>query len=534
MNAGETRADARVLVWWMAVVFAVTFGAIMRFDGLSANPPGMFRDELEKGYTALEIARTGRHGVLHETGVSRTGPVPLFIDVFGDKTSAIYQYLSAPIVGIGGLSRGTTRAVAALAGVAAILAAAWLGYLWGARSGSAVAALATAAMPASVVFSRWAQQGSLVPPLVLCGIALAWLGLWREGRERRTLAVLGGLLLGLAFYAYDPVRPGVALLAAALVAGLGPQRLRTQWRLAAWFAAAFLALSVPVFLYAIGPEGSYRFGRVSVFREGLVPGLRAAGSNYAAHFSPFFLFLTGDSNPRHHLPDSGFAALAHAPLAMLGVYAALRRLLVGDGPEARARGIALVVLLAAAPLGAAFTRDGIPHALRSILLVPALAMACAEGMHLLHHRGKLPRWLSAGVVVVLVGHSVEECKRGVRALAEANPNAWQAGVLEALDRAWRLRPEGPVYLASEIPYAPYFALFHEQPEPRAFQESGLLALRTRILAPGSPASSIPENAVLVAPMPEFASYSRHDHAPAVLMVRESTPEGAMFGILPGE
>ncbi len=40
------------------------------------------------------------------------------------------------------------------------------------------------------------------------------------------------------------------------------------------------------------------------------------------------------------------------------------------------------------------------------------------------------------------------------------------------------------------------------------------------------------NAILVAPDPEFASFSRHDHAPALLMQRGTTPGGDVFMVLP--
>src|SRR5690606_13806791 len=135
-----------------------------------------------------------------------------------DRTSAIYQYLSAPIVGVFGLSRFTTRFIAALAGT--LLVGLLGGFMWrrlGAASGLVTMALA-AFHPTGILFSRWAQQGIIVLPLTVGGVWLLWEALEPARRHRRGFVWGGTFLLGLAAYTYDPARLVIPLIVTAFVA----------------------------------------------------------------------------------------------------------------------------------------------------------------------------------------------------------------------------------------------------------------------------------------------------------------------------
>src|SRR5437016_3820754 len=71
-------------------------GALVRFCGLEHHPPGLFRDEAEKGYNAWAIATRGG-AVELSGGAPGVPPIafhrwPWMINVNGTRTSAIYQY----------------------------------------------------------------------------------------------------------------------------------------------------------------------------------------------------------------------------------------------------------------------------------------------------------------------------------------------------------------------------------------------------------------------------------------------------------
>lgn len=441
---------------------------LLRVVALGDVPHGLFRDELEKGYTALELWETQRHGILGQDGVSVTRSFPVFIEVFAghDRTAALYQYLSAPIVGFGGLNTTTTRLVAALAGWAGV-ALVWLfaRQLFG-QWGGLMALAAAACQPTWIIFSRWAQQGSLVAPFFLMGILLLGRIPAVHTSRQRPMAVLSGIAFGLAAYAYEPARLVVPVIVAAALALWPWESEKPERRYLAWLIGIFAAIWIPLFIYTL-TVGSARLARVgtsSVFD---------VVANYLAHWNPRFLFLEGDRNLRHRLPGSGLLAPVSGLLAMIAFVSGFRT---------RKRSLCFVLAwLAAAPLAAALTRDGIPHALRAGLLLPGFCLLAGAAGEWLSSFGKkwLPPLVLAAVILIDGGGSL----RGLHRLSRQQESAWDSGLLE-LYRAALTRP-GRIYLSGQIPYAPYVALFAEQVSPHLWHENGPEAFRATILQPGA-------------------------------------------------
>ncbi len=482
---------------WLPALLLVFVAAAYRFPALDESPPSLFRDELEKGYTAWELWSTGRCGRLNlETGrVSPSGASPLFIDVYGVRTSGIYQWLSAPFVGLGGLNAITTRLAAALAGTLAVL----FTFLWVRRTWGGTVALWAgfwlAVSPWHVVFSRWAQQG-ITEPL--------WLVLMVYGFQRgkspaisdRARAVwwgLSGLAAGVAFYAYAVGRVFVPLFGCLLLVSHW-RVLWRHWKGALPGVAAFLAIGLPVAWVALGAEGAARFERISVFGQtDSIPG--AIGlflGNWLRHFDPRYLFLHGDGNPRHGLPGLGLFTLAEAPLLVVGVVVLLRRRRPWD------RFVLGWILLG--PVSASLTVEGIPHALRSIVGLPAWPVVSGVGMaYFLRLLGRnaawsplARRWAPALLAVLFVGSAAFLSMRAVYRgwpIASAMAFEWPAQtVTQALVS---MEPESGGedgrapgrWLSGFVPYAPHRLLFHGRVPPREWQTRGMEALPANPLPP---------------------------------------------------
>ncbi len=482
--------------WWGVVGIVLFVAALLRLTDLGGVPPGVFRDEVEKGYSALELWSTGRQGVILSNGMVESSRfAPVFLDAGGVKTSAIYQYLSAPFVGAFGLNRWTTRIVAALVGLITVwLAGCLAGRLEtgehfqagdrpmpyqpaeGAAAWVALLAMVFAAVsPTHVLFSRWAQQGITVPLFFTAGVlAVLKLPTIAE-KNQRALAIGAGFLFGLAFYAYAPMRLVVPLILLGLaweMAGNWRRLVRIYWPA----AAVFFLIAIPVFIYAT-TQGSGRFARISVFADrSFFDGLALALGNWLHHFDTRFLFMTGDTNPRHALPLGGLLAWAETPFFLLGLASLV--------PWRRSGSRLLLVWLLSAPVAAALTNEGIPHALRSILFFPAVHLISARGV-LIAGRWLAPRPLA---VIVAIAFIVSASLTGIALFDRIQKDGppWQYGVLEALETLWRENPNGPNVLSAEIPYAHYYILYFEQPEPAEFHEFGFDATRTMILAPGQP------------------------------------------------
>jgi len=113
-------------------------------------------------------------------------------------------------------------------------------------------------------------------------------------------------------------------------------------------------------------------GKVTVFFHNKpVERFKVLISNYFQIFSPQFLFLTGDGNPRHNMSEMGEFYWVEAFLMVVGlVFLVVKR--------ERKKLILLSVWILVAPLASAIT--GGPHALRSAFLLPPLILLSATGV----------------------------------------------------------------------------------------------------------------------------------------------------------
>ena len=472
-------------VRWEPLIVGVllAFALAVRLVGLGSAPNGLFRDEWEKGYTALELWETGRHGVLGPEGVRVSYPVPLFIEVFAghDRTSSTYQWLAAPVVGIFGLEAWSTRLPAALTGFATVLLLWWSARRWLGAVGAVAVLGFLAVQPTHVLFSRWAQQGIVSIALASAGVVGMLIAIQAAGARRRLTAIGAGLLMGLAAWAYDPVRLTLPLAFVMWAGLLGFWRHR-EATLAA--GVAFLCLWLPLAAFTL-TAGSGRLGRVLSTGDGAALQFVL---NYLAHFDPRFWFVSGDLNPRHALPLAGWSGRVTGLLALVGLLMVGRDALRNRKLEEWS--LMGAALLLCGPVAAALTREGIPHALRSGLMIPGVVMLAGFAVsRLAELYGGRAAGMALAAALLIDGATTTA---GVLRLREPSP-AWESGVIETL-RAVALKP-GPVHLSSEVMYAPYAALFAGRTDPARFQEFGLAAGPIVLVQPGSQ----PVGGTLVAP-----------------------------------
>ena len=476
MTADAPTPSASTTTRTHLLLLLIVFAALLlRTLGLGDRPAGVFRDEAEKGYNAWALATTG--GILEFLPGEGRPPLrfrrlPFTVDVMGVQTSAIYHYAAAPIVGLAGLSPATIRLPAALAGGAAVLL---LGLLliraWGPAPGL-LAALWLALQPWHLNFSRWALEGIFVP--LLAGAVLG--GCYGFERGRRWGLPLAGAGLGLMFYSYSGAQPLVAAWGLWLLASYG-RRLRPADR-SLWLGVAlFLVPVIPSLVTLLAPGGAARLGRIAIWNAPgatVVSVARDFVVNYFAHFDPRFLFATGDANPRHNAAGLGQLCPLDALLIPLGLVWVWRR----RPPLA----LALLGLLLCAPITAALTRIGIPHALRAIAFtLPAAALAGAGlsalielGCKLRPGRGGSLRAAAFLVAVTLVALSGvyqywmrARQRPAVRVAFEQGERlAWRRLLSES-------QPEDRVFISGAIPYGLWFQLFHTQPDPRRVAAYGL-------------------------------------------------------------
>ncbi len=360
------------LVPWFVPVLAIGW-LLLRFVGLEHSPPAFYGDEVRAALNMICLGETGEsaYGQRWPTFVRGGG---------GGFYTPPFLYFGAVWAKVFGYSIGSFRAIAAFFSVLTIAAL----YAWVRRlAGSEIAAwsvFVAALSPWSFQFSRIAWDPPLAPAFLM-------LGLWAWWQARAVPAgLLSGTLVALAMYAYPPMRIQAPLVFGALFAvELAGKRLRTGAFVA--FAASASLVALPLLLYTFTGEINRRGIAEAVFSPEFVSANRGADApivfivkttlaNFLAHFSPGYLFFTGDANARHSTQRIGELGFVEVLGVGIGVMLLLERWL-GRGAPAPAnapvgvwRPRRLVFFsgfaVLAGILPAALCYTGVPHALRSI------------------------------------------------------------------------------------------------------------------------------------------------------------------------
>lgn len=395
----------------LAVVLAiVVLAGALRLVGLARNPPAINQDEAERAYEAYCLRQTGRD--------YHNKPWPIFFRAFGvgDYPPGHYIYTLIPVQAALGMSVWSTRLPAAVLGTLHVLFLYWLvAQLYGRRVG-VLAALLLAVSPWHIHLSRLAFEVSLCLPLLTLGLYLVV----RAGRRasdtpasavgvRDSIGLFaGGLLLGLVAWGYNALRVVVPLL---LIGGL-MLFLVPMWRFLrrrrGWLAGGVflfgLAVGLAPFIYATIATPDEAWGRASTetlfgggrsLRESLVATARV----YALHLGPSFLFAKGDPSAVQSVPGYGQLHYYCALLLPLGVARVLWRW--------RRERFGLFVLgwILVAPLPAAVTDLQAGHALRSAAMLPACQILAALGLDWLLAAVAIRsvRWQRVALGVAIVG-----------------------------------------------------------------------------------------------------------------------------------
>jgi len=369
------------------LALVILLSAIVRFWGIEHNPPGMSVDEAAAAVDARSIMLTGRD----MWGES----FPLFFKSLGDYNSGFHRYLMVPFVAVFGFKISSARAVSALLSLLTVAVCYFIGRkLGGARLGL-LSAMFFGFSPWSIMYARVAQEQVLLP-LFLALIIWAFV-VWRDAQPRFYKDLSLGALFALAFYSYQPARVLVpALFVGFILIELG--RIGMRRVLAVSLGFALVLIPAVHFLLAQPHEFFARAKILSIFYEPrpIPEYILTFASNYFAHYSPQFLFFTGDANPRHS--PAGFGMMY--ALAIFLIPAGFAYLFKSDR-----RAFWLFFLLTALyPLPAALTRFGIPHGLRSLGALPALELLSAMGLMYLLVEGKGK--LKAAIPAIVAGEII--------------------------------------------------------------------------------------------------------------------------------
>ncbi len=357
----------------------------LRLWQLGAVPVSPDWDEVSIGYNAYSILRTGRD----EYGTF----LPLTFRSFDDYKPPMYVYLTVPSVAVFGLNVFAVRLPSAIFGILAVLGTYFLVVeLLKSQSIALLSTMLLAISPWHIQFSRIAFEANIGLTINIWAVYFFLRGIY----YRRGL-MISFVLFALALYTYHSERIFVPSLVLLLCILYRNQLLKNKKTLAVSFLLGFIVV-LPLVPVLFSRNALMRLKGTSSFREQTqllavniqkleydkahnyfigqifdnrrIEFVKTILRGYLIHFSPKWLFVTGD-HERHHAPGMGLLYFWELPFIFIGIFQLLR--------VKKSSSLILLGWFILAPIAASPTTQ-LPHAIRTLVFLPTFQIFTAIGM----------------------------------------------------------------------------------------------------------------------------------------------------------
>lgn len=404
------------ILWILGLVIAVS--AFLRIYQISNNPPSLFGDELDLGYHAYSILKTGKD--------YQGNFMPLNFHSLAEWRTPLYLYSAVPSVAVFGITPLGVRLPAVIFGILGVLAIYFLAKeITGNEKIGIMSSILLAISPWHLQYSR---AGFEVTEMLLFFI----LGLYYFLRSLKNGKLLWVPVVLFTFtpWIYSTAKLFAPFLMVAIffiwrkeILSLGKNNLVRA-------AASGLIVGIPLICGILFGGATQRFSYISVFAdpttEPEIGSARAVDSkargeigtglspkftdkivhnkftywgegilkNYFESFSTEFLFIKGDPDPRQSVGIGEMYRIEAIGLILGLIFFFTQKEVSGKNK------LLTAIWLLMAPIPAALTKDGGDHATRLILMLPPLIILTAYGWHSLYNK-VLPnysRFVFGGIV----------------------------------------------------------------------------------------------------------------------------------------
>lgn len=377
----------------------VLLASILRFYQLGKTPISLEWDEVAIGYDAYSILHTAKDQFGHL--------LPLTFRSLDDYKPPLYVYATVPTIALFGLSEVSVRLPSALFGLAAVILTYYLVMELFSDSEKSrrvkryfalLASLFLAISPWHLQFSRAAFETNASVTVLLAAVLFFLKGI----SGNRKLFFTSAIFFGLSLFSYHSSRVVSPILLLSLFL-IFHKSMPVKKSIAVFIAiyALFIVFFIPI---ALSKDAQIRFRVTNVLNiEGnqdkvaqfirqdenlgaiiggkIFHNRRLAAlnytnisqifKNYLVHFSPEYLFVSGDV-PLHHAPGFGMMYFFDLPLLIIGLFLYIRM-------YRTRRSLILLIWLLLGPVPASVTWQ-VPHAVRSEIILPSLQIFSAIGL----------------------------------------------------------------------------------------------------------------------------------------------------------
>ncbi len=380
--------------YWF-LILAIFLASLIRFYKLDAVPVSMFGDEMDVGYQAYSILKTGNDYYGNS--------MPLHFHSLAEWRTPLYLYSTVPTVAIFGISPLGVRLPAAFFGVLGVVSFYFLvkiireNYLKIESSNlENIASFMLAISPWHIQYSRAAFEVTELLFLLIAGLYFFLVGF-----NKSKYLLLSTIFLALAPWVYSTAKLFVPALVIALVL-LFWKRLRKLKPLSLSVSLVlYVLISLPLIFSILFGGGAQRFNYINVFSDPTIEheiGVarevdkwgnsifsrafhnkfevwsEAIVNNFLKSYSTNFLFVDGDLNLRHSIEDMGMFYKIELVALIVGL------VYFFSAKFDKKIKIFLLFWLIAGVIPAAITRDGGSHATRLILVLPPFLFLISYGV----------------------------------------------------------------------------------------------------------------------------------------------------------
>ncbi|MBI2051160.1 glycosyltransferase family 39 protein [Candidatus Roizmanbacteria bacterium] len=355
------------------------------------SPPAFDADEAAFGYNAYSIAKTGKD----EYGAF----LPLRLKSFGDYKMPLYSYLSAALVGVFGLNEASTRALNAFLALLFPLAVFLLAKeLFQNDAISLLSAFLAAFSLGLHIVGRQAHEAYLSAFLTILA-TLFFVKILKKLTVKNAALFL--LFLFLSLFSYQSARVfALYFFVFGLISLFRVKKAKLFLLSFSFVRVLFFATDLlyqpkrigtllffnnPGFTLKIN-ELRYEGGTRLLYNK-LSVGAKETLSSYAKYFSPQFLTISGDENPRFGFTDMAPITFLEYGFLFVGLYYLIKK-------KERFR-ILLLSLLLVAPLSSSLSWAGLSLTRSLFLLIPILLIASYGGVALFAYVPKRYKVLTA-------------------------------------------------------------------------------------------------------------------------------------------
>lgn len=471
--------------YWL-ILAIIILGALLRFSGLLQNPISLFSDEIDMGYQAYSLLKTG----CDYQGYC----FPVQFHSFSDVQPPIPIYLIALCHFLGLPLDYSIRFVSALFGTLGIIST----YLLVRQLESKkifnlklaglenTAAFLLAIVPWHLTYSRIGFSMVTLYFFFSFGI---FLFLKYISRNQDIYLFLGTLFLSLTPMVYNTAKLAIVFYPIVLLVLPGMFiRFRKNFKV----KVSFVAIYIPLAILFLNGRTSARFDYISIFSDPTVGPeinnmrLIDSGPNPAVgtgtstvskfvHNKPLlyidtliknivsltsndFLFINGDPNERHSVVGWGMLYKSLIPALFLGIYYLIRfrhdRLIIFLG-----------LLITIAVSTSAITREGASHASRSFMMILPLIILCGLGLSFLWQKNKITFVIFILILCAEFSLFLHDYWFHYRFSSE---KSWSAGEKELITLVKKFI-DRPVIISPRYENPLIFYLFYTNFDPKRFQ-----------------------------------------------------------------